>query len=146
MRTGNKYLRYYLIQAADSVRKHDSVYRDDYQKKYQEVPKHQHKRSLVLTARKLVRLVYSLLITDQLYIPPFIYCYLVQSFFSAPFFKTYLFMKKTPLPYFFELYMAVLYKSEGRKETKIYYNQKWEQQTEYIRQKLLEQETEKTQD
>lgn len=94
MRTGNKYLRYYLIQAADSVRKHDSVYRDDYQKKYQEVPKHQHKRSLVLTARKLVRLVCSLQITDQLYIPPSIYCFLVESFFSAPFFKTYLFMKK----------------------------------------------------
>ena len=70
MRTGNKYLRYYLIQAADSVRKHDSEYRDFYQKKYQEVPKHRHKRALVLTARKLVRLVYSLLKTNQLYIPP----------------------------------------------------------------------------
>jgi hypothetical protein len=28
-----------------------------YRKKYIEVPKHQHKRALVLTARKLVRLV-----------------------------------------------------------------------------------------
>ncbi|TDF87693.1 IS110 family transposase, partial [Paenibacillus piri] len=28
MRTGNKYLRYYLVQAADSVRKHDAEYRD----------------------------------------------------------------------------------------------------------------------
>jgi hypothetical protein len=31
-----------------------------YQRKYQEVPKHQHKRALVLTARKLVRLVFSI--------------------------------------------------------------------------------------
>jgi transposase len=67
---GNKYLRYYLIQAADQLRKHDSQYRAFYQKKYKEVPKHQHKRALVLTARKLVRLVYSLLSTNQLYIPP----------------------------------------------------------------------------
>lgn len=70
MRTGNKYLRYYLIQAAESIRKHDSEYKAFYQKKYKEVPKHQHKRALVLTARKLVRLVYSLLRTNQLYTPP----------------------------------------------------------------------------
>lgn len=69
MKTGNKYLRYYLIQAADSVRKSDPEYRAFYQKKYAEVPKHQHKRALVLTARKLVRLVYSLLNTRQLYTP-----------------------------------------------------------------------------
>jgi transposase len=70
MRTGNKYLRYYLIQAADKIRHHDSEYKAFYQKKYKEVPKHQHKRALVLTARKLVRLVYSLLSTNQLYTPP----------------------------------------------------------------------------
>jgi transposase len=69
-RTGNKYLRYYLIQAAESVRKHDSEYKAFYQKKYDEVPKHKHKRALVLTARKLVRLVYSLPSTNQLYTPP----------------------------------------------------------------------------
>jgi len=70
MLTGNKYLRYYLVQAADKIRKHDSEYRDFYQKKYKEVTKHQHKRALVLTARKLVRLVYALLSTNQLYTPP----------------------------------------------------------------------------
>lgn len=69
MKTGNKYLRYYLIQAADSVRKNDPEYRAFYQKKYAEVPKYQHKRALVLTARKLVRLVFSLLNTRQLYTP-----------------------------------------------------------------------------
>jgi len=68
--SGNKYLRYYLIQAAESVRKHDSEYKVFYRKKYDEVPKHKHKRALVLTARKLVRLVYSLLSTNQLYTPP----------------------------------------------------------------------------
>lgn len=70
MRTGNKYLRYYLIQAADKVRKYDSEYKAFYTKKYDEVPKHKHKRALVLTARKLVRLVFSLLRTNQLYTPP----------------------------------------------------------------------------
>lgn len=70
MRTGNKYLRYYLIQAADKIRKYDSEYKAFYTKKYNEVPKHKHKRALVLTARKLVRLVFSLLCTNQLYTPP----------------------------------------------------------------------------
>lgn len=70
MRTRNKYLRYYLVQAADSIRKHDSEYKAFYNKKYEEVPKHKHKRALVLTARKLVRLVYSLLSTYQLHTPP----------------------------------------------------------------------------
>lgn len=69
-KTGNKYLRYYLIQAANSVRRNDSVFEEFYQKKLAEVPKHQHKRALVLTARKLVRLVYSLLCTRQLYTRP----------------------------------------------------------------------------
>ena len=70
MKTGNKYLRYYLTQAANCVRKHDSEYKAYYMKKYNEVPKHKHKRALVLTARKLVRLVFTLLKTKQLYIPP----------------------------------------------------------------------------
>ncbi|QZT35045.1 IS110 family transposase [Caldalkalibacillus thermarum TA2.A1] len=68
--TGNKYLRYYLVQAADKVRHHDVEYKSFYQKKFDEVPKHQHKRALVLTARKLVRLVYALLSTNKLYTPP----------------------------------------------------------------------------
>lgn len=70
MRTGNKYLRYYLVQAADSVRKYDAEYGAFYQKKYDEVPKHKHKRALVLSARKLVRLVFMLLKTNTLYTPP----------------------------------------------------------------------------
>lgn len=66
-KTGNKYLRYYLIEAANSLRVHNEEYRAYYQSKYQEVTKHQHKRALALTARKLVRLIFSLLKNNQLY-------------------------------------------------------------------------------
>ena len=68
-RTGNHYLRYYLIEAANSVRRYEPVYNEYYQKKYKEVPRYQHKRALVLTARKLVRLVDVLLRNHQLYTP-----------------------------------------------------------------------------
>jgi len=68
-RTGNHYLRYYLIEAANSVRRYEPVYNEYYQKKYNEVPRYQHKRALVLTARKLVRLVDVLLRNHQLYTP-----------------------------------------------------------------------------
>lgn len=67
---GNRYLRYYLVEAANSVRRYDDEYKDFYQKKYHEVPKHQHKRAIVLTARKFVRLVDVLLRNHQLYTPP----------------------------------------------------------------------------
>ncbi len=70
IKSGNRYLRYYLIEAADSVRRRNSEYADFYNLKYKEVNKYQHKRALALTARKLVRLVYSLLKTNRLYIQP----------------------------------------------------------------------------
>lgn len=68
-RHGNHYLRYYLVEAANSVRRHVPEYQEFYVKKYHEVPKHQHKRALVLTARKLVRLVDALLRNHQLFTP-----------------------------------------------------------------------------
>lgn len=68
--SGNKYLRYYLLEAANKVRMHDAEFERYYRVKFREVPKHQHKRALALTARKLVRLVYSLLSTNRLYTPP----------------------------------------------------------------------------
>lgn len=68
-RQGNQYLRYYLVEAANSVRRQVPEYQEFYVKKYQEVPKHQHKRALVLTARKLVRLVDALLRSHQLFSP-----------------------------------------------------------------------------
>ena len=43
------------------------VYAAYYEKKYNEVPKHKHKRAVTLTARKLVRLVVRLLTTNQPY-------------------------------------------------------------------------------
>lgn len=66
-KTGNKYLRYYLIQAANSLRHHNAEYRRYYSLKYREAKLHPHKRALVLTARKFVRLVYALLSKQQLY-------------------------------------------------------------------------------
>jgi transposase len=69
-KTGNTYLRYYLVQAANSVRVREPEYRAYYQVKYNEATKHHHKRALALTARKLVRLVDALLRDAQLYLPP----------------------------------------------------------------------------
>ena len=70
IRTGNHHLRYYLCEAANSLRKCDPEFRRFYNLKFHEVSKHQHRRALALTARKLVRLVYALLKTNRLYIPP----------------------------------------------------------------------------
>lgn len=65
---GNRYLRYYLVQATNSVVNYAPEYKAYYQKKYHEVPKNQHKRALALTARKFVRLVDALLRTNQFYV------------------------------------------------------------------------------
>ncbi len=70
IRSGNSHLRYYLCKAANSLRRCDPEFNRYYNLKYKEVKKHQHKRALALTARKLVRLVYSLLKTNRLYTPP----------------------------------------------------------------------------
>ena len=69
-KTGNIYLRYYLIEGANLMRQHNLEYQAYYQRKFAEVPKHQHKRALVLTARKLVRLVFALLTKNQPYVRP----------------------------------------------------------------------------
>lgn len=68
--SGNKYLKYYFLEATNKVRMHDTEFKRFYLTKFKEVPKHQHKRALALTARKFVRLVYSLLNTNHLYTPP----------------------------------------------------------------------------
>lgn len=69
-KTGNVYLRYYMIEGANLMRQHNLEYQAYYQRKYAEVPKHQHKRALVLTARKLIRLVFALLTKNQTYVRP----------------------------------------------------------------------------
>ena len=69
IKTGNRYLRYYLLEAANSVRRCDSEFRRYYDLKFKEVNRFQHKRALALTARKLVRLVFRLLKDNRLYWP-----------------------------------------------------------------------------
>ena len=52
------------------MRRHCPEYADYYAAKYAETPKHPHQRALVLTARKLVRLIDALLRSQALYRPP----------------------------------------------------------------------------
>ena len=66
-KTGNTYLRYYLIEAANSIKNNAPEYRQYYNKKFGEVTTHQHKRALALTSRKLVRLIFGLLTKNQIY-------------------------------------------------------------------------------
>jgi len=70
IKSGNRFLRYYLLEAANSVRRCDSEFRRYYDLKFKEVNQFQHKRALALTARKLVRLVFRLLKDNRLYKPP----------------------------------------------------------------------------
>lgn len=68
-RTGNHFLRYYLVEAANSVIRHVPEYKAFYQMKAAEVPRNKHKRAVTMTARKFTRLVYTLLSEHQLYMP-----------------------------------------------------------------------------
>ena len=70
IKSGNRYLWYYLLEAANSVRRCDSEFRRYYDLKFHEINRFQLKRALALTARKLVRLVFRLLKDNRLYIPP----------------------------------------------------------------------------
>ena len=67
IKSGNKFLKYYLCEAAFALVRCDAEYKDFYNLKYKEVNKFQHKRALALTARKLVRLVFRLLKDNRLY-------------------------------------------------------------------------------
>lgn len=58
-KSGNKYLRYYLVEAAGSVLANLEAFQLFYERKYKEVTKFQHQRALVLTARKLLRLIFA---------------------------------------------------------------------------------------
>jgi transposase len=69
-KVGNPYGRYYFVIGADKLRLFNLEYKAYYRRKYNEVPKHQHKRALVLTARKLVRLVHTLLTKNVPYVRP----------------------------------------------------------------------------
>ncbi|BCJ87494.1 transposase [Effusibacillus dendaii] len=67
--SGNRYLKYYMIEAANSVRVHDPVFAEYYAKKKAEPKEFAEGRVLALTARKLMRLVFYLLKTNRLYVP-----------------------------------------------------------------------------
>jgi hypothetical protein len=60
-KTGNRYLRYYFIQAANGMRRHIPAYTQFYALKFREATHHKHKRALVLSARKSVGLFVALL-------------------------------------------------------------------------------------
>ena len=65
--SGNRFLKYYLCEAAFSLVRCDKEYSRFYHLKYNEVNRCQHKRALALTARKFVRLVFTLLKDNRLY-------------------------------------------------------------------------------
>lgn len=67
--SGNRFLKYYLCEAAFSLVRCDKEYSDFYHLKYKEVNRCQHKRALALTARKFVCLVFRLLKDNRLYCP-----------------------------------------------------------------------------
>jgi transposase len=66
-KAGNRYLRYYIIEATNSVIRNCPEYKAFYDKKYAEVTTHQHKRALALTSRKFIRMLFGLLDKSQLY-------------------------------------------------------------------------------
>ena len=68
-KVGNRYLRYYMIEAAGSVARHEPTFALFYKKKFDEARTHQHKRALALTTRKLIRLLFGLLDKGTLYSP-----------------------------------------------------------------------------
>jgi hypothetical protein len=57
----NPYLRYWFVQAAYCLKRHQVDYATYYRRKFNQVKKHQHQRALILTARKAVRLIFALL-------------------------------------------------------------------------------------
>jgi hypothetical protein len=64
-RERNPYLRYWFVQAAHTLQRYQPDYSAYYWRKFHEATKHQHKRALVLTARKAVRLIFALLHKGQ---------------------------------------------------------------------------------
>ena len=69
IKSGNRFLKYYLCEAAFALVRCEPEFKRFYDLKYKEVNKYQHKRALVLTARKFVRLVFRLLKDNRLYVP-----------------------------------------------------------------------------
>ncbi|MFQ5813940.1 MAG: transposase, partial [Anaerolineae bacterium] len=70
VKAGNRYARYAFVQGAFSCKNHEPEYVAYYAKKYRQSVKHKHRRALILTARKLVGLVFALLRKQAPYQPP----------------------------------------------------------------------------
>ena len=66
-KSGNHYLRYYLVQGANGVRLNAPDYQTFYHRKHREAVRFKHRRALVLTARKLIRLIFALLQKNEGY-------------------------------------------------------------------------------
>lgn len=66
-RSGSRFLKYYLCEAAFSLVRCGKEYKAYYHQKYKKVNRYQHKRALELTACKFVRLVFVLLKDNRLY-------------------------------------------------------------------------------
>lgn len=64
-RERNPYLRYWFVQAAHTLQRYQAEYATYYWHKYHEARHHQHKRALLLTARKATRLIFALLHKGQ---------------------------------------------------------------------------------
>ena len=60
------YLRYYIIEAANQVRKYIPEYTEFYSRKIDESTTNKEMRAQVLTARKLIKLIYALMSTRTL--------------------------------------------------------------------------------
>jgi len=66
---GNKYLRYYIVHAARTVARFEPVFKSYYDKKYNESFNHNAGRAIVLSARKLVNVIYFMMINQKQYDP-----------------------------------------------------------------------------
>lgn len=70
IKSANVFLKYYLSEACNMMRHNDSSITAYYSKKYNESLTHKHRRALVLSTRKFIRLVHTLLRNDKLYVNP----------------------------------------------------------------------------
>ena len=66
---GDRFLKYYLCEAAFSLVRWDKEYKVFHHLKYKEVNRFRHKRALALTTRKFMQLVFALLKDNRLYRP-----------------------------------------------------------------------------
>jgi len=69
-KSGNRYLRYYLVEVAQSLVMHNPDFKPYYCKKYDESTKHHHKRAILMVARKFIRVIFALLKNNKLYVSP----------------------------------------------------------------------------